>query len=277
MTKRRLMALFGVLALVAYLGTTTTISAFIARVNNTNDTITSAGPTCHSVPLADGATRLYPLNESTGVVANDESANHANGTYQGGRQSQNQTEYPCVREPDWYANLDQTHWVSTPGTYSIAPGSSTSQEAWFNTYNNQGVICGFGSTQTGQSPAKTNLLALNNTGDLLFLVQGTSTTYELVSPFAYSDGGWHNVIAVHDASYGIKVYLDGALLMQQAGAHPAAMTAYFRIGYENTNGFTNGYGTNQTLAHWWGSMAFVSFYPFALSAAQAARHYQVGP
>ncbi|WP_026425967.1 LamG-like jellyroll fold domain-containing protein [Actinokineospora inagensis] len=276
MTRWRLAALVGVLALIAYLGTTSTISTFIARITNTTNTISSAGPSCHSVPLADGATRLYPLNEQTGLSATDESSTNATGTYQGGRQSVSQTPYPCVRDNDWYSRVDQTHWVSTPGTISIAPGSSTSQEAWFRTVNSQGVISAFGSTQTGQSTNKTNLITITSNGHLAFLVQGSSTTYEVVNTYAVNDGAWHNVIAVHDASYGVKVYLDGALLMQQSSAHPAALTGYLRIGYENTNGFTNGFGTDQSLAHFWDNLAFISFYPFALSATQATQHYQAG-
>ncbi|MBM7773092.1 hypothetical protein JOD54_003296 [Actinokineospora baliensis] len=272
MTRRRLAALVGVLLLVTWLGTSPTVSAFLARVVNTTNTIKSAILDCTQVPLADGATRHYPLNEGAGgVIAYDASPTGADGTYQGGRNSNAANPYPCARPIDWYARLDQTHWVSTPGTISIAPGTSSSQEAWFRTVNSQGVICGFGSTQTGASTNKTNLLIITSLGRVAFLVKGTSN-YEIATSYSLNDGAWHHVVGVHDAASGLILYVDGVQRASVNG-HPSALTGYFRIGYENTNGFTNGFGTDQDLAHFWDYMAFVSYYPFALSATQVSQHY----
>ncbi|GAA2973594.1 LamG-like jellyroll fold domain-containing protein [Actinokineospora diospyrosa] len=275
MTKRRLAALVGVLVLVTWLGTSSTVSAFLARVVNTTNRIKSAVLDCTQVPLADGATRHYPLNEGAGgVIAYDASPTGADGTYQGGRNSNAAVPYPCVRPQDWYARLDETHWVSTPGTIAIAPGSSTSQEAWFRTVNSQGVINGFGSTQTGASTNKTNLLIITSLGRVAFLVKGASN-YEIATSYALNDGAWHHVVGVHDAASGIILYVDGVQRASVNG-HPSALTAYFRIGYENTNGFTNGFGSDQAAAHFWDYMAFVSFYPFALTATQVTQHFNAG-
>ncbi|PPK62573.1 LamG domain-containing protein [Actinokineospora auranticolor] len=275
-TKRRLLALSGVLVLVAYLGTNSTISAYLARLVNTTDTVSSAPPDCHYVPLSDGATRLYPLNETTGTTAIDESSSAQNGTYQGGRQTVNASPYACVRNLEAYPRVDQTHWVSTPGTISISPTTSSSQEAWVRTVNSQGVAVAIGSTQTAASPSKNLLVLVNSTGRLVFAVQGSGVTYELVSGYSINDGSWHHVVAVHDASYGLKLYLDNTLAASQSGVHPTALTGYLRIGYENTNGFTNGFGTDQSAAHWWDHLAFISYYPFALTATQVNSHYQAG-
>ncbi|WP_018683786.1 LamG-like jellyroll fold domain-containing protein [Actinokineospora enzanensis] len=272
---RRLAVLAVVLVAVAYLGTSSTISGYLARLVNTTDTVSSAPPDCHTMPKADGATRLYPLNETSGTTAVDESPSAANGVYQGGRQSTMASGYPCTRNAENNARVDQTHWISTSGTISISPTTSSSQEAWFRTVNSQGVICGFGNTQTGSSTTKSLLLSVTSTGRLAYLVAGT-TSYELVSNFSVNDGAWHHVVGVHDSTFGVRVYFDGTLLMSQSGAHPSAFTAYYRIGYENTSGFTNGFGTDQSLAHFWDNLAFVAYYPFALSAAEVTGHYQAG-
>ncbi|RLK54890.1 LamG-like jellyroll fold domain-containing protein [Actinokineospora cianjurensis] len=275
MTKRRLAALAGVLVLITWLGTSSTLSAFLARVVNTTNRVSSAVLDCTQVPLADGATRHYPLNEGAGgVIAYDASSTGADGTYQGGRNSNAANPYPCARPVDWYARVDQTHWISTPGTIAIAPGTSTSQEAWFRTVNSQGVICGFGSTQTGASTNKTNLLTITSTGRVAFLVKGTSN-YELTTSYSLNDGAWHHVVGVHNASTGLFLYVDGVLRASNSSGHPSALTAYFRIGYENTNGFTNGFGSDQDLAHFWDYLAFISFYPFAMTSTQVSQHYSL--
>ncbi|GLZ39306.1 LamG-like jellyroll fold domain-containing protein [Actinokineospora sp. NBRC 105648] len=275
MTKRRLAALAAVVfALCAYLGTSPTLSAYTASVVNTNDTISMYVNNCRATALADSATRLYPLNENTGTTAFDVSPSAANGVYQGGRQSVSSSPYPCVRDVGNFASVDTTHYVSTTGTLPVSATTSSSHEAWFRTVNSQGVITGMGDLATGASTKKDNLLIITALGRVGFLTYNL-LNYEITSPFAYNDGAWHHVVGVHDASFGIRLYLDGALSASLSGGHPETFNGYVRIGYESTLGYVNGFAT-QTLSHFVGNLAFVAYYPYALTAAQVLAHYNSG-
>ncbi|GAA3885401.1 hypothetical protein GCM10022243_57800 [Saccharothrix violaceirubra] len=265
-----------VVAAIAYLGVEPTSGAFNAKVTNSNNTVTSLAHTCTAVALADNPTRFYELNETTGTVAYDGSPTAANGTYQGGRQVQDAVEYPCLRETQPYAVLDNTHYVSTTGTITLSASTSSSHEAWFRTHDDLGgVISGIGDLATGASTKKDNMILLTSNGTIAFVTNNPSP-YEIVTPFAYNDGAWHHVVGVHDATYGIRLYLDGQLIVQLAGAHPQSMTGYMRIGYDNTSGYANGFGSNQTTAHFRGNLAFMAYYPYALSAARISAHYAAG-
>ncbi|MEU5694511.1 LamG domain-containing protein [Actinosynnema sp. NPDC020468] len=272
---KRLVALGTVLALVVYTGAEPTVSGYTASLANSTDTVSMAANTCMTRPLADSPTRFYPLNETTGTTAFDLSPSAANGVYQGGRQTVSVAAYPCVRDTQAYAVLDTLHFVSTTGALTISATTSQSHEAWFRTVTGVGVITGFGDTISGASTKKDNLLVVTTSGKIGFLTYN-GVNYEILSSFAFNDGAWHHVVGVHDASFGIRLYLDGALMTSLAGAHPETVTGYVRIGYESTAGYTNGFGSSQLLAHFVGNLAFVAYYPYALSAAQVLAHYNAG-
>ena len=60
-------------------------------------------------------------------------------------------------------------------------------------------------------------LSINGSRNVIFSLQGTSTSYTLTSSGAISTGAWHHVAATVDSSKATKLYIDGALV--NSGAH----------------------------------------------------------
>ena len=157
-------------------------------------------------------------------------------------------------------------------TQSPAPGPQVfSLEAWFNTTTTSGgKILGFGNAASGASSSHDRHIYMNGAGRLTFGVNpGESKTIDSAGP--YNDGQWHHVVATLSAS-GMAMYVDGDLVADDPTVTTAQdLTGYWRLCGDNINNWPNA-GDRYFDA----DVDEVAIYPRALSAAEVARHYEVG-
>jgi PKD repeat protein len=156
--------------------------------------------------------------------------------------------------------------VAGPLVYSV--------EAWIKTTTTSGgKIVGFGSSQTGTSGNYDRHLYMDNSGKLLFgnYAGGIKT---VISPKAYNDGQWHQVVGTLGAS-GMSLYVDGVKVANDAATKSAQKgNGYWRIGGDNLDAWTN----RPTSRNFNGTIDEVSVYPLVLTDQQIADQYQAaGP
>jgi hypothetical protein len=84
-----------------------------------------------------------------------------------------------------------------------------------------------------------------------------------------NDGQWHYVVGTVDAA-GMQLFVDGARVgRDQTVRNPKSYTGYWRIGADQTSGFTNR-PSDTTLT---GTIDEVAVYPKALTKAEIQAHY----
>ncbi|WP_259338497.1 LamG domain-containing protein [Clavibacter phaseoli] len=251
-----------------------TNGAYTAAIQNTNNTAASSAAffTCSSAFAADKANALfaYPLNEATGsTTAVDAATGSYPGTYRGGMTSDTTSSRACARDTGGAYVLDGSDFVTNA---LQAQGPATfSTEVWFKTTVKGGKLIGFGNSQSGSSSAYDRHTYISTTGQLAF---GTyNGGYQTITSSAnVADGAWHHVVATMSPSTGMTLYLDGARVAgNTAFTAPESNTGYWRIGYDNTSGWTNA-GSNYFV----GSMRFAAVYKTALTATQVTNHYNAG-
>ena len=250
---------------------TPTSSGFSASITNSNNTAGSAQAfTCASAQTANGALlEQYYLNEPTGSKrATDHSGNGYNGVYQGSMVSDTGAGLACPRDSGGaYVLNGSTSYVST--AHAVTNPSTFSLETWFKTTTTTGgMLMGFGSSKTGASSRYDRHIYMTNTGNLVFGVYpGYVVTIQ--SPNAYNDGQWHQVV-VTLSSAGMDLYVDGSLVAANSAVTTAQnFTGYWRLGYDNLNGWTN----KPTSDYFAGEMRFAAVYANALSSTQVANDY----
>ena len=151
---------------------------------------------------------------------------------------------------------------------------SCSVEVLFKTSTGGGKLIGLGTAATGASSQHDGQLYLTNTGKLIFGVYpGTVQTITTT----YLDGKWHNAIATlapsTDANPGMRLYVDGALLASNPAVTSAeSANGYWRIGYDNLNGWPNA----PTNYYFKGSLAWAAVHTYALTPIAVTAHYRAG-
>ena len=109
---------------------------------------------------------------------------------------------------------------------------------WFNTTVAGGKLIGFGSSQTGSSGSYDRHIYMSNTGQLNFGLYNNATNV-LTTAGSYNDGNWHHVIVTVGPD-GSTLYVDGAVQASNAAyTVPQLFNGYWRIGYDNLNGWPN--------------------------------------
>ncbi|MFJ2543459.1 PKD domain-containing protein [Microbacterium sp. NPDC087589] len=149
--------------------------------------------------------------------------------------------------------------------------ASVTVEAWVKTTNTRGGrIVGFGDSATGTSTSGTTdrVLYLDNSGRANFAINDGSYR-TIFSRTAVNDGNWHHIVGTVGAE-GMQLFVDGTRVgRDQARTAPKIYDGYWRIGADQTNGFTNK-PTNAGLA---GSIDDVAVYPAALTQSDIQSHY----
>jgi hypothetical protein len=254
-----------------------TNGAFTASIRNDNNTAAGAAAffTCTSAFAADKADALfaYPLDEATGsTTARDAASGAYPGTYRGGMTSDaTTTPRACPRDAGGAYVLDGTDFVTNAFQQSQAP-STFSTELWFKTTTRGGKLVGFGNSQAGSSSAYDRHTYITTAGRLAFGTYNQGTYQILQSPAVVTDGAWHHVVSTMSPTGGMSLYLDGARVAVNAQfTAPESNAGYWRIGYDNTSGWT-GAGGNYFV----GSMRFAAVYKTALTATQVQNHYNAG-
>jgi hypothetical protein len=254
-----------------------TNGAYTASITNSNNSAASSAAffTCTSAFAADRADALfaYPLNEATGSTSARDAATGAYpGTYRGGMVSDTTTTpRACPRDAGGAYVLDGTDFVTNAFQQAQAP-STFSTEVWFKTTTRGGKLIGFGNSQAGSSSAYDRHTYITTAGRLAFGTYNQGNYQILQSPTVVTDGAWHHVVSTMSPTGGMSLYLDGTRVAVNAQfTAPESNAGYWRIGYDNTSGWT-GAGGNYVI----GSMRFAAVYKTALTAAQVQNHYTAG-
>jgi hypothetical protein len=266
-------ALLGVLLLVE--ATPSTTSGYVANITNTADSgATAQYFSCTTAEAADKASAYfqYYLNEGAGSTTATDSSTAANtGTYQGSMITSIATPLACSRDTGGaYVLNGSNSYVSTLRQY-VNP-TTFSEEVWFKTTVAGGKLIGFGNAQTGASSQYDRHLYIETTGKLDF---GTySGGHQVIStPGTVTDGKWHHVVGTMSAATGMKLYLDGALVTSNAAyTAPENSTGYWRVGYDNLNGWQN----NGTQYFFTGQLRYAAAYSVVLTATQVQNHWAAG-
>ncbi len=271
-----ILAIAGVLAvgLLAQLVPATS-SAYVARVTNSaNSAATAVNFTCSGALAVDKASALfsYRLNEASGAAsAIDYASGSRPGTYVGSMTSTTATTPACPRDPGGsYVLNGSTSYLYMSGAQ--ADPTTFSLEVWFKTTVAGGKLIGFGNAQTGASTQYDRHLYLTTAGQIAFGTYNGGTQI-VTSPAAYNTGAWHQAVATMSAGTGMILYVDGVRVASNpAFTTPENHTGYWRIGYDNLNGWT-GAGTPYFFT---GSMRFAAVYTTVLSQTQVTNHYAAG-
>ncbi len=136
-------------------------------------------------------------------------------------------------------NFDGTsQYISTANSYTNPSDFTIS--IWFKTNTiTGGKLIGFGNTQTGSSSSYDRHLYMNNAGQIYFGVYPGSVK-AINSNLSYNDNNWHLAIASLSQTAGMALYIDGNLVASDVTTKTAqSYTGYWRIGYDNTNGWTS--------------------------------------
>jgi RHS repeat-associated protein len=218
------------------------------------------GPALLATPSLVG---YWPLDETTGTTAHDQTTNPANGTYNsvtlGGAGAIQTT------SGDLSASFNGSNsYVSTGSPSKLQPSKSASLELWFKTATASTMPI----AQVGAGLGVR--LSINSSGQVLGWVDGSSTETQS----AYKDGNWHYAVVTWDGSK-VALYVDGALAAPYSG-YSNPMTEGAAPNYQST-GLTIGRDVNGNYLT--GSVDEPAFYGSsvdtsgALTAGQIANHY----
>jgi hypothetical protein len=161
-----------------------------------------------------------------------------------------------------------SQYVSTANAYTNPNNFTIS--AWFKTSTSSGgKLIGFGTSQTGLSGQYDRHMYMNNAGQLYFGVY-PNAVYTINSTASYNDNAWHLATATLSTTSGMALYVDGVLVASNAAITSAEnFTGYWRIGYDNNNGWTS----QPSSFYFNGTLDDVLIYHQALSAGEVATLY----
>lgn len=270
------LAAAGVVALVVLVGSIpATSSGYLAQITNSTDTgATAQYFSCTAAEAADKASAYfqYYLNEASGsTTALDSSTGADTGTYRGSMTSSTSTPLACSRDTGGaYVLNGTTSYISTAKSFTNP--TTFSVEVWFKTTVAAGKLIGWGSAQTGLSGQYDRHLYIETTGKLDFGTYNGSVQV-LSTPSTVTDGKWHHAVGTMSGATGMKLYLDGALVASNAAYTTAEnSTGYWRVGYDNINGWPNS-GSQYFFS---GQLRYAAAYSVVLSATQVLNHYAAG-
>ncbi|HEX8547165.1 MAG TPA: LamG-like jellyroll fold domain-containing protein, partial [Cytophagaceae bacterium] len=173
------------------------------------------------VPIANFVAH-YPFNGN----ANDESGSLNAGTLQAAP-TLTTDRFGIANKAYLFNGTSQ--YVSTSNLYS-SPNNFTIS-IWFKTTSTSGgKLIGFGNSQSATSSAYDRHIYMSAAGQLYYGVSYAT----LKTPSAYNDGIWHQVTGTMSSTNGMKLYVDGELIVSNAGTTSGqAITGYWKIGFDN--------------------------------------------
>ena len=250
--------------------------AYLSQVTNTiNTAATNPYFTCRTAVVGEAGTTAYlayPMAETSGTTATDVSGNARPGLYTTAGVTYNQPG-PCPRDAPASTAVTlngSTGYLYGPAAALTGP-NVFSVEIWFRTTVAGGKLIGFGNASTGSSTSYDRHLYIDSGGRLQFGVYPNAVK-TVASTTTVTDGRWHQAVGTLSPA-GQFLYLDGQLVASTTTVTTAqAFTGYWRIGYDNLNGWTNA----PTNFFFTGSLAWAATYPYALTGPQVASHYAAG-
>jgi len=242
-----------------------------------------------STVISDGANLYWRFDETTTPWVQDKSGVTApalaktaglNGLYQNGitlnapgaiaGDSDTAAQFNGT---DGYVYSDQQK--PAPTTYSI--------ETWIKTTTtNGGKIIGYGSgvpaTNSGNAVLSGNYdrqVYMDNSGRLTFGIYSGGVS-ALRSANAYNDGTWHHIVATQ-GSVGMKLFVDGIKVGQNAVSANQSYSGNWHVGGDNLNGWPNQpyLAPDHPNYYFAGTIDETAVYPTVLSAQQVVNHYQL--
>jgi trimeric autotransporter adhesin len=254
----------------AFYSTPLTAAQIANHYNASGRTAAGSRPTdTYGSTIYDASPNLYwRLDETSGTVAHDITPNGNNGAYNGGVTFG--TAGAITGTTDTAVTLNGSN--ATVATTAAVPGPSVySEELWFKTTTTTGGrIIGFSNATTGNSSDYDRQVYMLNNGKLTFGTY-TSVTNTISSTASYNDGKWHQLVATQ-ASDGMNLYVDGALVASNTVTGAQSYNGYWRVGGDNLAGWPN----QPTSGYFAGSVDEVAIYPNELSAAQVSDHFAKG-
>ncbi|HEY0870528.1 MAG TPA: LamG domain-containing protein, partial [Acidothermaceae bacterium] len=254
----------------AFYSTPLTAAQIANHYNASGRTAAGARPTdTYGSTIYDAAPNFYwRLDETSGTVAHDVTPNGNNGNYTGGVTFG--TPGAITGTTDTAVTLNGTNGLIS--TTAAVPGPTVySEELWFKTNTTTGgKLIGFGSAATGSSGSYDRMVYMLNNGELTFGAY-TGTTNTITSSASYNDGKWHQMVAT-EASDGMKLYVDGALVASGTNTGSQSYNGYWRVGGDNIASWPN----QPTSSYFAGSVDEAAIYPNELSAAQVSDHFAKG-
>jgi PKD repeat protein len=233
-------------------------------------TLPASGPTQSlygQQVISDGAEPYLPMTEASGTTSFDDHAGYNDSLIAGTVTEGVAGPVPATTAATFDGSTGQAYGE----TSSVLGPTTFSVEAWFKTTTTKGgEIVGFGSAQTGLSQNHDRQIFMDNAGHLNFAVQ--SGNFKVVkSALTYNNGQWHQVVAELSSS-GMALYIDGVRVASSTSATSAQTLypGYWRVGGDNLAGISGAPSSNYLA----GSIAQVSIYPKALTAAQVSTHLQ---
>ncbi len=279
---RTVVAVAGLVALTS-LGVPSTHGALTGTVDNTQNTAATRSPTCLAAVEESDPWLAYPMDESRRGTTTDVSGNGRSGSYATtsilGPLQPWPGEFetpggPCPRDRARAVTLDGSNSYVRSGVTATNP-QHFSVQVWFRTQTARGGQL-IGLDAGGLLVPQDRLVYLTNAGNLVFGVH-PSARHTVVSPAAYRDGAWHQVVATlaptGSPQAGMRLYVDGALVASNASVVTAATRdGVWQVGY----GDLGGWASRPTSNHFAGSVAWASVFTDALTPAEVASMHRAG-
>jgi hypothetical protein len=167
-------------------------------------------------------------------------------------------------------NGGQSVWT----TASDSPPRTVSTEAWFRTTTTTGgtIVARGDVAGPATSPNVNYVTFMGNDGKVRFGVAENSKRV-ITSPKAYNDGKWHHVVATLDWPGGMRLYVDGQLVVSNPNVRTGRdFRGYWRVGGDQLSGYTG----RPSKDFFTGDIDEVAVYDEALSSTRVAAHYAAG-
>ncbi len=244
----------------------TVVNSYGLAKSGTNHLTVVTSPNLYTTDVVkDSPNAFWPLNESSGSIANDYSGNGKNGTNNGGI-----TLSVAGPRPPAYQGFDagNTAYQFDGGSAYIDCGTGPSLsgltdftlEAWINTTATaNGMIIQQRSSSGYNGEYEFQVTA---GGNLEFMIYGNGYQYDFTTTQTVNDGQWHYVAAVRSGSNGY-IYIDGKLAASASGTPaPLDPTIQTYIGSDQRG----------SSAYFNGSISDLAIYGTALSANDITLH-----
>ena len=253
-------------------------SRFTAEVTSTPNSFAAATYfSCTSAATSAGtdAYLAYPFLDTSGSTITDVSGNHHTGALHGSGTTRSGGA-PCAADGGHALTFNGGGYVVSP---KLAAPTTYSLETWFKTTTANGVLMGFGSSESIGVPVLSEYdrsLYLTSAGRLSFGTYTPGAALDggynvLTTPTVVTDGSWHHVVATY-AGGRMALYLDGSLVAAMTTAGAESYTGYWHLAGNAISGWPGA----PSSAYYIGSLGFTAVYGTALNAAAVAAHDAAG-
>ena len=210
-----------------------------------------------------GSWAYWRFDEASGTTAADSSGSGNHAIYREGVEQGVNGVIPGNKG----ARFDGVNDVVVASKQISAP-QRYSTEAWFRTSTTRGgKIVGFGGSASGLSSNYDRHVYMRDDGRLVFGVyNGGENT--IISPAAYNDGNWHQVVA-SQTDQGLVLYVDGIVVGTNPQTVAENTVGYWRVGGDRV-------WSGATSSYFAGLIDEVAIYTTPLTAQDVASHYTLG-